>query len=99
MAQDLSAKKSNFASEAVGLAAQILQVARLCDELDAAFFANAFNTGAANQFVQNDFTGGNAHLTPTILTNVLSAVEAIKTAASQGVRDNLRQALVDPFAT
>lgn len=97
MAVDMTAKKANYATEIQVIASKIMAVARLCDEMDASYFANAFNGGAANQFVQGDLVGGNSHLTPAIITNVITVVEAIKTAMTQGARDNLRQALVDPL--
>lgn len=97
MAQDIVTKKGNYASEIQVIASKILAVTRLCDEMDASYFANAFNVGAANQFAQGDLIGGNSHLTPAIITNVITVVEAIKTAMSQGARDNLRQALIDPL--
>jgi hypothetical protein len=71
MAQDLSAKKSNFLSNCVAAAQTLKSVRDTLRQLAEAYNADATYSG----IVQADMTGANAHLTPTILANFLTVVQ------------------------
>lgn len=98
MPQSLEVTKQNFASQTVTLAERILDLAHDCDEFAAFFFANALNSGAANEYVQGDFDGtANEHLTPAIIGLVVTAAQLISTEVSTGVRNNMRSASTKPL--
>lgn len=98
MAQDLSDVKSNFATQCTDMAARLLQLGEDCDQLLRYWFAHGLNAGAANEFVEDDLVGGNAHLTPTAVVNIVTAANAVKAALDvSGVRDNLARGLFKPL--
>lgn len=95
MAQDVSAKRVDFATQLTTAAADILALKRKLDELNSAYFANAFNSGAANAFTQAHLDGTVVlqHLTPTAIGDVITTIQALQTALTQGHMDNLRKAV------
>lgn len=74
-AQDFSLVKQSFLTALVAFSSDMLSLVRRADELSAFYFANGFNTGGANQFVQNDVPVNQAWLTPTIITNAVAQVQ------------------------
>lgn len=96
MPQSFSAKKSDFAGAARQIAARILDLARDCDEFASFYFSNTFNSGAAQAIVQDDLVGGNLHLTPAVIGDVVTAAQAVSTAITSGHRDNMRKAIEKP---
>ena len=94
--QDLSAVKTNTVSRLIGLAGDILALVKRCDEASASYFANGFDGSGASPITQNDIIGTNSHMTPTLVANIITAAQAISTAASSGTRDNLRKTQSTP---
>lgn len=96
MAQDLSSVKSNFASQASTMAAALIKLCNQATELTAEYFADGFNSGGTNQYVQGDLTGGNAFLTPTIIGNVMTQLQTLNSTFGSAQLNVLRQAIVTP---
>jgi hypothetical protein len=92
MPQDLSAVKSDFATQAGAYAERLLDLVRDGEELEAFWFDRAFGVGSANEIQQGHLVGENAHLTPAILADVVNAIGTLKTALTSGIRGNLRRA-------
>jgi hypothetical protein len=87
--QDLSSKKSNFLSDCVA-AAQSLKAVR--DELRQ--LAEMYNGDATySGITQNDITGANSHLTPSILANFLTVLQPALESPISGHLANLLDVL------
>jgi hypothetical protein len=69
--QDLSSKKSNFHSDCVAAAESLKAVRDQLHQLAEMYNADATYAG----ITQNDITGANSHLTPTILANFLTVLQ------------------------
>jgi hypothetical protein len=97
MAQNLAAVKSNCASQASILAAALIKLCNQATEFDAEYFANAFNSGGANQFVQADLDGtANQFMTPTIIGNVITQLQLLNSTFLAANLNQLRQAVQTP---
>lgn len=71
MAQDTSSKKSNFLSNSATQAQAFLNAYNSLRQLRAEY------TSMGYSFVQADFVGSNAYMTPTIITNLMSSFDII----------------------
>lgn len=91
---DYTAKKEQFASQMITTADTALTLAEDLEALDAAYSVNAFNTGAANAYVDADFDASNRHLTATAVADIMYAIGILKGAFTAGIKDALRKALM-----
>jgi hypothetical protein len=69
--QDLSSKKSNFLSDCVAAAQSLKTVRDVLHQLAEMYNADATYSG----ITQNDITGANSHLTPTVVANFLTVLQ------------------------
>jgi hypothetical protein len=76
---DLSKKKLRFIQEGVRLATELQDILQQVAELDAEYFANAFNDGAGNALVNADFVEPVEYLTASDFVSLVTALQAIKT--------------------
>lgn len=86
-------KRQEFAGEMIALSSALLTALDDCDNLDAAYSVNGFNSGGANEFEDEDFGGVNTHLSASIVADVMFALGTLRAAATEGLRDALRKAL------
>lgn len=93
MPQNLVTKKNDFCIKMSELAREVLLLAQKWGELHLYYQNNGFNQGAANQFVDADLTGQNAHLTPQIIEDVDFLIAGLDAALTAGARSSLRKAL------
>ena len=93
MPQDLTAVKTDFATHVGTVATSLLLMKQKVDEMVSRYFAMTFQVSGAAQIVQADLTGTNAYLSPAIITNFITACQAIQTAMPQGTVQNLQQAI------
>ena len=91
MAQNLSRKKLIFMTEVVRVADELQATVEECIRLERAWFANGWNSGS-NAITILDIDVPVAHLTPEIITSVISACQAVLVAISSDVRNNLSKA-------
>jgi hypothetical protein len=90
MAQDLTNKKKDWASQAVVYAAKAAALTRDIAELINYWNDNGFASGGANPITQADLDGPeNGHLTPALLATFVTAIGNV--ALSGGQRTTLRQ--------
>jgi hypothetical protein len=96
MAQDLSAKKSDYVSASVAFAADLLALARRAEELAAYQSANGFQSGGAAPVTDADCVGGNAHMTAVLVNAVVTIAGQLGGAVTSGMRTTMRQASTRP---
>lgn len=96
MAQELKAKKVQFAVRAVELAERALAVVRDLRECVDNYADNEYAPGGAYELTQVDLDKSTvAHLTPQVLANLMTAFTAIYTLNAAN-RVALRKAVVKP---
>lgn len=84
MPQDLTSKRKDMASLAVALAKKAQDIAIEVAEWRTFYTDNGFNVGAANQFVDSDFSGTEiGHITAAILEQFYVDIANIALTAPQ----------------
>lgn len=94
---NLASKKQAFSSKIVEISERLVDVILDAKELEGFYFSNGFNSGGVNMLIDLDFDNtNNAHLTAAIVGSVITTLQALDTAMTQGHRDNLRKGSSTP---
>jgi len=91
MPQDLTSKKNDYAVHLQQIARDLLLLSQKWGELHLYYQNNGFSQGGANQFVDEDLTGQNGHLTPAIIEDVDFLIAGLDNALTAGARSSLRK--------
>ncbi len=96
MAADLSSKKSDYISQTITFAEQLLALTRTAEELALYQSANGLQSGGAAAVVDADCIGDNKHVTAATVNAVVTIAGQLGTAVTTAMRNTMRQASRKP---
>jgi len=96
MPLDLSSKKSNYISQTITFAEQLLALTRTGEELALYQAANGFQSGGGAEVTDTDCIGENSHVNKATVNAVVTIAGQLGSAVTTAMRNTMRQASKKP---
>lgn len=90
---DVTQSKKDFCDQMIDISRRALNLIEDMDAINAAFSVHGFQQGGPNQFTDADFKVFNAHLTASIVFDVLFSIGTITAEINTGQRNALRECI------
>ena len=93
MAQNLANKKLDFAAKLAVVSVLVLQLKPKIDMLVADYFGEGYNAGGAAPLLQTDLTPPSDYLTPAVIANIITDLQAIQGVLTGPVIQQFQQSV------